>query len=195
METKDRWWLGSASLSGEEYPYLLRKLEYRGTTFNNASLTTKAAQLRLPLPLLLLNPFASFGRNSVKRNATIGNAGAVRETKGHERTRGHGRSRRNGLGPSGPPASRVSFNFSSSNQQTRETFRSSRSNVIGFRYPRIRPAILIPCTYEFIRRASLNAATLLTIAARFIGGRNSAGIKESNEFSGIGDHHPLLTYG
>lgn len=49
METKDRWWLGSASLSGEEYPYLLRKLEYWGTTFNNASLTTKASQLRLPL--------------------------------------------------------------------------------------------------------------------------------------------------
>lgn len=58
METKDRWWLGSASLSGEEYPYLLRKLEYWGTTFNNASLTTKASQLRLPLPLILLpQPF------------------------------------------------------------------------------------------------------------------------------------------
>lgn len=52
METKDRWWFGSAFLSGEEYPYLLRKLEYWGTTFNNASLTTKAAQLRLPLLLV-----------------------------------------------------------------------------------------------------------------------------------------------
>jgi len=34
----------------EEFPYLLRKLEYWGTTFNNASLTTKAAQLRRPSP-------------------------------------------------------------------------------------------------------------------------------------------------
>lgn len=57
METKDRWWLGSASLSGEEYPYLLRKLEYWGTTFNNASLTTKASQLRLPLPAHPPQPF------------------------------------------------------------------------------------------------------------------------------------------
>lgn len=57
METKDRWWLGSASLSGEEYPYLLRKLEYWGTTFNNASLTTKASQLRLSLPAHPPQPF------------------------------------------------------------------------------------------------------------------------------------------
>jgi len=44
------WWLGRASRVSEEFPYLLRKLEYWGTTFNNASLTTKAAQLRHPSP-------------------------------------------------------------------------------------------------------------------------------------------------
>lgn len=58
-------WLVSASLSGEEYPYLLRKLEYWGTTFNNASLKpTKVSQFRLifiyfffPFPSTLSNFF------------------------------------------------------------------------------------------------------------------------------------------
>lgn len=48
METEGEQGLGRASWAVEEFPYLLRKLEYWGTTFNNASLTTKAAQLRYP---------------------------------------------------------------------------------------------------------------------------------------------------